>query len=650
MARLAANTPSPYRLIARMLLVAFAYFTLTRLALAIFAWPDAGLTASDVGRVFTMGALYDLAFYLYAAVPVALYLLLVPARWWQQPWHRRLVLLLITLTLCGLGFIAVAEWLFWDEFQVRFNFISVDYLVYRQEVSNNIAESYPLLPLLTAIAAQALVLTWALARWLYPTQTTGRPLLWRCGASAGWALAALLAMLFLDQSLRQGSSNNYVNELGSNGPYQFIAAFRNNELDYNQFYPTLPEGELGIDLRQQVAEPAAHFTDPSPLGIRRHIDNPGQERHLNVVLVMVESLGAEHVGYLGGKQGLTPYLDDLARDAMTFSNMYATGNRTVRGLEAVTLSIPPTPGSAIVKRIGRESGLWSLGNVLRAKGYDTRFLYGGRGYFDNMSAFFSGNGYAVTDQSSVADKEQGFANAWGMADEFLYSQALAAADVAAASGKPFFFHLMTTSNHRPYTYPDGRIDIPSGSGRDGAVKYSDWALHDFLVRARSHNWFGDTLFVVIADHTAGGAGKTALPVWRYHIPLLIYAPGLVKPQQVETLASQIDVAPTLLGLLNMDYDSSFFGKNVLAMAPEQGRALIANYQELGLLQGGELAVLRPQRPPEIQPQALPDSPPRLSSTADPLVAEAVSYYQGASAIYGQGLNRWPAESVLVGQP
>ena len=144
-----------------------------------------------------------------------------------------------------------------------------------------------------------------------------------------------------------------------------------------------------------------------------------------------------------------------------------------------------------------------------------------------------------------------------------------------------FLQLMTTSNHRPYSYPEGRIDIPSVSGRDGAVKYSDWALHDFLLRARSHPWFADTLFVVVADHTAGSAGKTALPVERYHIPLLIYGPGLVDARQVDTLASQIDVAPTLLALLNMDYGSSFFGRNILAMAAEDGRALIANYQELG---------------------------------------------------------------------
>jgi phosphoglycerol transferase MdoB-like AlkP superfamily enzyme len=155
-----------------------------------------------------------------------------------------------------------------------------------------------------------------------------------------------------------------------------------------------------------------------------------------------------------------------------------------------------------------------LGNVLKERGYDVRFLYGGRGYFNNMNAFFSGNGYQVIDQSSSPDKDMVFTNAWGMSDEDPYTQAIHAADQASASKQPFFFHLMTTSNHRPYTYPEGRIEIPSGSGRSGGVKYTDWAIGDFLKRAQATPWFEDTLFVIIADHTAHSAGKTDLTVNR----------------------------------------------------------------------------------------------------------------------------------------
>ncbi len=231
------------------------------------------------------------------------------------------------------------------------------------------------------------------------------------------------------------------------------------------------------------------------------------------------------------------------------------------------MSIPPTPGRSIVKRIGRESGYGSLGQQFNARGYDSVFIYGGRGYFDNMNAFFSGNGYRVVDQSSVAEGDMTFKNAWGMSDEDLYQQTLKVADADHAQGKPFFLQLMTTSNHRPYTYPDGRIDIPSGEGREGAVKYTDYAIGQFLQQARAKPWFNQTVFVFVADHTAGSAGQEDLPVANYHIPLFIYAPALIQPQAFTEVASQIDLAPTLLGLLNIDYSSTFFGRNVFAQRP-----------------------------------------------------------------------------------
>lgn len=310
----------------------------------------------------------------------------------------------------------------------------------------------------------------------------------------------------------------------------------------------------------------------------------------------------------------------------------------------MTLSIPPTPGRSIVKRLGHESGMWSLGNVLKSKGYDTRFIYGGRGYFDNMNAFFSGNGYDIVDQSSVADEEVGFENAWGMADEYLYTQAIKSADNAYGRSKPFFFHLMTTSNHRPYTYPEGRIDIPSGSGRDGAVKYTDWAIGDFLARVQDKPWFNDTLFVFVADHTASSAGKTTLPVNRYHIPMLIYNPARLAPQRIDKLASQIDIAPTLLGMLNMDYESSAFGKDIFHMRAEDERALIGNYQHLGLFTPGILSVSSPQQ--QLQQLINPESPASEIIEVDvdnPNMRRGLVYYQGADYIYQHQLNAWDTE-------
>jgi len=620
-------------------------FILTRSLLLVSHLADANLSISNLLGLYAVGFIYDLSFLLYATLPMALYLLLCPRALWQQRWHKKLMACVMALSLFVMLFTAVAEWLFWDEFGVRFNFIAVDYLVYSEEVINNILESYPIYPLLALLAILAIGLTFILRKTLAAALDAPR----MAPKQAFYSLGALFLLVglcsgFVGQNAPRGLGGNaYQRELASNGPFQFFAAFRNNELDYQQFYSTLPEPDVAGLLRSEVSEPNARFIGSDPLDIRREIDNSGQPKRLNVVLVTIESLSAKYLGSFGDSRGLTPNLDALRKQSLAFSNFYATGTRTDRGLEAITLSIPPTPGRSIVKRIGRETGYASLGQQFAAQGYDSAFLYGGRGYFDNMNAFFGGNGYRIVDQSSVPETDIAFKNAWGMSDEDLYKQTIKIADTDHASGKPFFLQLMTTSNHRPYTYPDGRIDIPSGDGREGAVKYTDYAIGQFLAQAREKPWFKETLFVFVADHTAGSAGKEDLPVANYHIPLFIYAPGHIEPREFTEVFSQIDLAPTLLGMLNIDYVSTFFGRNVLREDRAAGRALVGNYQHLGLFDGNNLAILSPRRGMRKHEDALGLSHESIIDTDDGLLRRDIAYYQGASYAFQKGLIAWRAK-------
>ena len=634
------------RFLALISLVWLSLFILTRSLLLFTHLPEAQLGLVSTLALYAEGLVYDLTFLLYALAPLALYLLLCPARIWQSRWHPRFLQLILTLSIFLMLFTVVAEWLFWDEFSVRFNFIAVDYLVYSDEVLNNILESYPVYPLLGVLALIAVGITLALRGAM--RRIVAAPLLeWRQRGVvlASWALLIGLGISVVGQGFPRSSGGNaYQHELSANGPYQFFAAFRNNELDYEQFYPVLPLQQVASQLRDEVIEPNARFIDSDPLSIRRQIDNPGQPKRMNVILVTIESLSAKYLGSEGDTRNLSPELDALRKQSLYFSNLYATGTRTTRGLEAITLSIPPTPGRSIVKRVGRESGFASLGQQFTAQGYDSVFMYGGRGYFDNMNAFFAGNGYRIVDQASVPDDEVTFTNAWGMSDEDLYQQTLKVADADFAKGSPFFLQLMTTSNHRPYSYPQGRIDIASGTGREGAVKYTDYAIGEFLRAAKQKPWFANTVFVFVADHTAGSAGMEDLPVSNYHIPLFIYAPSLVGAAEVGKLASQIDIAPTLFGLLNMDYTSTFFGRNVLREDAAPGRALIGNYQHLGLFDGDNLAILSPRQMMRRHDDALGQSLESLVQQDDPLIARSIAYYEGASYDFGHQLLAWRASA------
>jgi phosphoglycerol transferase MdoB-like AlkP superfamily enzyme len=630
---------APMRFLLLLTSVWLVIFLLTRGVLLVTHLDEAG---SHFLPAFGIGLLYDLGFLACAALPLGLYLLLCPPALWRRRGHRRFLQGLLTISLFAMLFTAVAEWLFWDEFGVRFNFIAVDYLVYSDEVLNNLLESYPIGTLLSTLAVLAVALSFALRKpFNAALDAPLPPLRGRLVTALGLLIVAGLPLQLLSQDTpRAQGGNAYQNELASNGPYQFFAAFRNNELDYQQFYSSLPPEVVAKQLRAELSEPNARFIGEDPLDIRRMIDNPGTSRQPNIVLVTIESFSARYMGSNGDERNLTPNLDALRKQSLYFSNFYATGTRTDRGLEAITLAIPPTPGRSIVKRVGRESGFASLGQQLSAVGYDSVFVYGGRGYFDNMNAFFSGNGYRVVDQSSVDEADIQFKNAWGMADEDLYKQTLKLADADYAKQQPFLLQLMTTSNHRPYTYPEGRIDIKSGNGRDGAVKYTDYAIGQFLNEARKKPWFDNTIFVFVADHTAGSAGKEDLPIDNYQIPLFIYAPKLIDARETAQLASQIDLAPTLLGLLNLDYESTFFGRNLLQDNPLPPRVVVGNYQHLGLFDGQDLAILSPRQGLRRHDQALTESRESRATASDPLIQRGITYYQTASYGFKQQLLGW----------
>jgi len=608
---------------------------LARVALLLKAAGVVGWDASLVAA-FLCGFVYDLAAAGLWSLPLTVLLTFLPAGFFAGRRRRGLVHLAGVFMMGLLLFIAVSEWTFWDEFGVRFNFIAVDYLIYTTEVIGNIRESYNLPAIFGGVALGAvlgylLVLrTGWMTRWLAAAAV---PLKQRMQAGLVWFMVPLAFGLALDSNHVPSFANDYNRELAKNGPWSFFAAFRHNELEFAKFYPTLDGMAAFRRIRTELARDGSRPLGPKPQGTLRYIHNEGPELRPNIIQITVESLSAEFLGSFNPASRLTPHLDELAAKSLNFTNFYATGTRTDRGMEALTLALPPTPGRSIVKR-PRNENMFSLGSLLRTRGYDTAFIYSGYGYFDNMNAFFGNNGYRVIDRAAVAPEDITFANAWGACDEDLFRWTVREADAVAATGKPFHFFVMTTSNHRPFTYPDGRIDLPSKiSDRPGAVKYTDHAIGQLLREASTKPWFKNTVFVIVADHCAESAGMAELPVQNYHIPLFIYAPGgQIAPGRVDKLMSQVDFAPTLLGLLNWSYATRFYGWDVTRL-PGPGRALIGNYQRLGLFRHGQLTILKPVR--HVSQYAYDPNDFSLTPQAEDqeFQESAIAYYQTASHLY-----------------
>ncbi len=615
-----------------------AVFTLLRAGLLALVGPHSVPPALWPG-IFLKGWMFDLAVVSITCAPVLLYEALLPNRWRQHGLHRALRWAWVWFSVLVMLFGAGSEITFWLEFATRFNFIAVDYLIYTQEVIGNIRQSYPVPAIVAVLSALAALLTvllrkhvqWANALTLSRSQRLALAL-------AAVALPALsLTLTNVDQM--QGSGNAYAEELSGNGLYSLAAAMRRNELDYDKFYRTLPQAQAdailkGLDVERQPLSQAVKTDDEDPASDPL----PFKRRPRNVVLISVESLSASFMDTFGGTKHLMPRLDALAREGLLFKHMYATGTRTVRGLESLSLGTPPVPGQAIVRRPNNEH-LATLGEILKPQGVESFFFYGGYGYFDNMNAYFDANGYQVIDRTDIPKQDVIFENVWGVADEVMFQHVIKTLGTEAGKDRPFFAHVMTTSNHRPYTYPQGRIDIPSPGGRDGAVKYTDYAIGKFIDDAKKQPWFKDTLFIIIADHCASVAGKTKLPVDGYHIPLILYAPDLVQPGVFEPVVSQLDLAPTIVELMGKNGDDHFFGRSFFEPGPPLQRAFISNYQELGYLRNDVLTVLLPKQRVEaykVDPLTLETTPTAVDET---LAEEAIAYYQTASRAFKQGALR-----------
>ena len=582
---------------------------LLRIVFLVWQLNDLELSIFSLIKILGIGLFFDIGVLSFLFVISTFYILLIPQKWIGSRLDKLLIYSGFSLTLFIFVFIFFAEITFWEEFKCRFNFVAVDYLIYTFEVVQNIHESYPLyvlIPSMLLITGVVFFYFWKKQFFIetFSSKISFKKRIIPFGVSI---IVMSFYTLFITNSNAEWSTNRYNNEISKAGIYSFFAELRNNKLDFKTFYTSISDEEAFKIVRTNLQEENARFI-ANDFSIKRKItDSLDTNKKPNVVFILIESMSGSFMSEFGNEEKITPFLDSIANESLFFKNLYATGNRTVRGMEAVTLSIPPTPGQSIVKR-PNNANLYTISNVFKSKNYQCNFFYGGDGYFDNMNAFYGGNGFDIYDRGrgsilsdaikttrhNIEDNEVTFENAWGICDEDIYNKMIKVADEYHQKNKPFLNFIMTTSNHRPYTYPNNKIDIPSGTGRNGAVKYSDYALQQMFAKAKNKPWFKNTIFVFVADHCASSAGKDEIDVKNYQIPAIIYGQNLIQPQKVTKLCSQIDVFPTLFGQLHWSYTSNFFGTNILTNTYKE-RALIGTYLKLACKTNNNVEILSNQK-------------------------------------------------------
>jgi phosphoglycerol transferase MdoB-like AlkP superfamily enzyme len=588
----------PFAPLVLFLLTLFVPWIAMRAALVLW-YRDRLAGAGPLSRLFAVGLHMDVITACYAAM-LPLLLVLVRRRPGPRLGRPVLVAYLTLLSLLAL-FFEVATPSFMAEFDMRPNRQFFENLGSLREVAGMLLGAY-LLPLIGAVlllvvvgwAAQRAYATLAagLAEW-----SAGRRLL--CGVPA-------LALLFLGArgtlshrpaniSTAAFSENQLANQLALNSIYTMAYAIYSlrHETDPSRLYGTLPPAEILDIVRHSAGIPADEPIDPrSPL-LHRAVVRAAREAQTNVVIVLEESLGAEFVGCLGGLP-LTPNIDRLAPDGLLLTQLYSTGTRTARGIEAVVAGFPPSPARSAVKLALAQSGFFTLGQLLAAQGYATEFIYGGESHFDDMRTFFLGNGFQhVYDEPAFTQAR--FRGTWGVSDEDLFERAH---EIFEAHGsQPFFAVILSTSNHTPFEFPAGAIELyeqPQAT-RNNAMKYADHAIGRLFELARGGAYYERTLFVIVADHNTRTYGNELVPVNKFHIPGLILGPGVPR-MRYDRVASQLDLGPTILDLIGLAAEHPMIGRSLLGWpADDPGRAIMQFESNHAYMQGDQVLIHLPHK-------------------------------------------------------
>jgi phosphoglycerol transferase MdoB-like AlkP superfamily enzyme len=575
-----------------------------RLGLVVWQWPRIQMV-HGLAAVFRIGLQMDLQLIAYLLIPPLVLFPLCgrPSLWGR--WASRVTQAWLAGAIAFILFMELATPSFLQEYGLRPNRLFIEYLIHPREVAAMLWARYklPLLVALILVPAAA----WASRGLLTRAHRPAPSWTWK-QRLALWPLVALVVILGARSSLGHRPANismaafshdPLVNDLAASSAYTVLyAAYRlKDEKDAAQVYGRLPAETIIQVVRRAMDRPAVDFSDTARPTLHYQEASRRMAPPHNLVIILEESLGAQYVQRLGGLP-LTPELDRLSREGLWFEQLYATGTRSVRGIEAVVTGFLPTPARSVVKLGNTGSKFFTLARYLKAFGYQSLFVYGGESHFDNMRGFFLNNGFdRVIDEKDYTEVK--FKGTWGVSDEDLFD--CAHQEFEQMGAQPFFALVFTSSYHSPFEIPAGRLaaEFSNESPEHQAIRYADHALGYFFRQARQAAYWQRTLFLVVADHDDRVRGADLVPIRHFHIPGLIIGPGI--PSAVyRDVASQIDLPPTLLSLIGISGRHPMIGRDLSLAAPQglEGRAIMQYGNNQAYLKGARAVILQPGLPPK----------------------------------------------------
>ena len=591
----------PFAPLLQLLLIGLVLLSSFRLAMLVWQW-DRVRATGIVPEILVQGVRADLILLGYfLAIPLLLAPLLAhrrTARVWQ-----RFTFGWTTTALIFILFMEVASPQFILQYDARPNRLFIEYLNHPQEVFSTLWHGFR-----TAVltgCALTLILGVALVRLLKRASSTMT--MWRSRKMLlVWPVLCLLVFMQIRSTTGHRPANPamfaltgdaMVNSLVINSAWSVLDAMRSmdNEAKSSDIYGDFPREQVFAEVKGAPWLRDVQYTNPELPTLHYQPAAITRAKPLNLVIVLQESLGATFVKSLGGL-AVTPELEKLKGEGWWFEQLYATGTRSVRGIEAVVAGYAPTPARSTVKLSLSQQNFYTLAAGLGDQGYHTEFVYGGEAHFDNMRSFFTGNGFQnIVD---IGDMKPKFVASWGASDEDLFDKSLERLKTLHAANQPFFSLIFTSSNHEPFEFPDGKITLHDADKQtvNNAVKYADYALGKFIRAAKQQAYWKDTVFLIVADHDNRVYGDSLVPIKKFHIPGLILGADIA-PKRITTIASQVDLAPTLLSLLGVSSTHPMIGRDLVKDSTTPGRALIQFNDYFAYLDDAGATVLRPGQSP-----------------------------------------------------
>ncbi|MXN88059.1 LTA synthase family protein [Pasteurella canis] len=576
-------------------------FSLSRLGLAL--WQADRVNAVDGWlTLFLQGIRIDIVSLCYLfGVPALLTVLLYHHNSLGYIWQK-ILRVWLTFGSVFILFMEIATPAFIETYDFRPNRLFIEYLIYPKEVFSMLMEGHLLAMLLTlTITTIATLIYWKLAGWavqrLYSPSWKFRPFIALLVIAISFIGArSTFAHRGINPAMVAFSSDALVNSLVLNSGYSVIYAAQQfkDEDNSSALYGKMDIEEMLRIVKQSRGRPESDYISSQiPTLTTNQATYQGKPK--NIVIILEESLGAQFIGSLGGLP-LSPEFDKLAQEGWLFENLYATGTRSVRGIEAITAGFTPTPARAVVKLSNSQHGFFTIAELLSKQGYHTSFIYGGEKHFDNMASFFYGNGFQeIIDEKDYVNPK--FQATWGMSDEDLFDKAHETFTKLHNEGKPFFSLVFSSSNHDPFEFPDGKIELyeQPKQTRKNAAKYADYAIGHFFRLAKPSNYWQDTLFLVIADHDSRVGGAALVPIKHFHIPALFIGEG-IETKHDPRLVSQIDMPTTLLSLAGISGNYPMIGYD-LTKDVNPNRAFMQYDQTQAMMKGSDVVILTPKTEP-----------------------------------------------------